>query len=99
MAMKTNFEEADFISSPFVDEIANQGVPGISNEEVERQAIRANQLFLAKQRATAIIAGGGGAVAASKPTAPPATPSGFAGPGLKGRRDFINEELLGNKKK
>ena len=51
MALKSDFEEASFISSPYVDEVANPGVPGISNEEVERQAVRANQLFLAKQAA------------------------------------------------
>ena len=43
MALKTQFEDASFLSSPFVDEIANPGVPGTSNEEVERQAIRSNQ--------------------------------------------------------
>ena len=93
MAMKTNFEEANFISSPYVDEVANPGVPGISNEEVERQAVRANKLFLDKQAASDA---GLRKRAEAKPKAPPAKKSGFAGPGLKGRRDFINKELLGN---
>ena len=78
MAMKTNFEEANFISSPYIDEVANPGVPGISNEEVERQAVRVNQLRLAQQRADKIIKGGGETKkATAKPTKPPAPPKGF----------------------
>ncbi len=47
MALKSNFEDSNVISSPFVDEVANPGragVPGQTNEEVERQAIRVNEL-------------------------------------------------------
>jgi len=52
MAMKNDFEATSDIHSPFVDEVANQGVPGISNEEVERQAVASNRLFLAKEAAS-----------------------------------------------
>ncbi len=57
MALKTNFEDSSVISSVFVDEIANPGVPGTSNEEVERQAIRVNQLRLAQQAADKALSG------------------------------------------
>jgi hypothetical protein len=59
MALKSDFEGDSQINSPFVDEVANPGVAGTSNEEVERQAVRANQLFLAKQRASEFIKSGG----------------------------------------
>jgi len=59
MALKNDFEATDAISSPFVDEVANPGVPGSTPEEVESQAIAANKLFLAKQRADEFIKSGG----------------------------------------
>ncbi len=88
MALKSNFSEASFISSPFVDEVANPGVPGISNEEVERQAVRANQLFLAKQAADDFISG---RKKSPKPSKPPTAPSGFLRTDPKGRAEDINK--------
>ncbi len=44
MALKTNFEDADFISSPFVDEIANPGdlnAQGLANDREEVRQRRA----------------------------------------------------------
>ena len=57
MALKRNFEDISGLESPFVDEVVNPGVPGTSPAEVERQAIRSNQLFLAQQKADQIIKG------------------------------------------
>lgn len=45
---KSDFEDANFIHSPFVDEVANRG----EVSEAERAAIVANRLFLAKQAAS-----------------------------------------------
>ncbi len=39
MALKSNFEDADFISSPFVDEIANPGNTGSAGLDNARSAI------------------------------------------------------------
>lgn len=76
MALKSDFEGDSQINSPFVDEVANPGVAGISNEEVERQAVRANQLFLAKKKAAEFIKRGG--KEAKKPVTKPkrAAPKG-----------------------
>ena len=54
MALKRNFEDISGLESPFVDEVVN---PGTSPREVERQAVRSNQLFLAQQRADELISG------------------------------------------
>ena len=49
MALKSNFEDASFISSPFVDEVAN---PGVSEARAAAQR-KAGEPFLSdKQRKT-----------------------------------------------
>ena len=82
MALKSNFEDADFISSPFVDEIANPGdaidrVKAAVDTELDHARIT-NEI---KRRANAPSA---------KPKKPPTKPKGFAEPGLKNRKDFID---------
>ncbi len=57
MALKLNFEDISGLESPFVDEVVNPGVPGTSPAEVERQAVRSNELLLRKQRVERIIQG------------------------------------------
>ena len=54
MALKRNFEDISGLESPFVDEVVN---PGTSPAEVERQAVRSNELLLRKQRVERIIQG------------------------------------------
>lgn len=59
MALKTDFEEADFISSPFVDEIANRGLrrggpfpdPGIVDPQKGPTAGRSGTPFTRQERA------------------------------------------------
>ena len=37
MALKTNFEDADFIASPFVDEVANPGMTAEAAKKLMRK--------------------------------------------------------------
>ena len=48
MALKTNFEDADFISSPFVDEVANPG----DQRSIARQ-VRDNEALAQARRSEA----------------------------------------------
>ncbi len=92
MALKTSFEDSNVISSPFVDEIVNPG-----HTAIERVRSAVNKQMEAA-RIDNIISKRADEKKAPKKKSEP-TKSGFASPGIKGRRDFINEELLGNKKK
>ncbi len=82
MALKTNFEDASFLASPFVDEIAN---PGDSPAEVERQAVRSNQLRLQHGQSAADFNKKTKAPE-STPASAPAADTSFLGT-LKARKD------------
>ena len=50
MALKTNFEDANFISSPFVDEVANRGLTSAKAKKILRDSeIRGKSLTKAQK--------------------------------------------------
>lgn len=83
MALKSNFEATNVISSPFVDEIANPGdaidkLKSDVDATFKHAAVSAEISRRASKKTTP----------AKKKSEP--TKSGFAGPGLKNRKDFID---------
>ena len=94
MALKTSFEDADFISSPFVDEVANPGIgsAGIDNARAAiNRELRAQEL---SNKADDFIKRGG------KPKASPAKPKGVIDKRNTGQKimdkDAKIREALGN---
>ena len=81
MGLKTSFEDSNVISSPFVDEIANPGAVARVRSTIKKVLDDAKTDAEISRRADA----------KSKPKKK-STPKvrGFAEPGLKNRRDFIN---------